>query len=216
MVLEGSITPEEAKSKMEDILTAELVAIEGYQGEIATALIEDIFPEDIGIEGYIDSFSELKTALDSVGESYEALSAAQKEYESTGRLSLSTVLDLLAANENYALMLDYERDAQTGEIKTIKLAANAKEMMAMAEIEATKASLALTLQQKEEELQAIDTSIAEVDKAISSLEADNQQSKGMSENSEAVVEAMTARAKAVTRFNATIAGLGSAVKAFLE
>ena len=116
-----------------------------------------VFPELDGVEGHINTFKELQTALKETAQCFEDLSAAQTEQAEKGKLTLSTVLDLLTANSNYISVLEFEKETVTDaygqdyeHIKAIKLKKNAAEEMASAQLLAAQASAMLTIQQLQE------------------------------------------------------------------
>ena len=61
----------------------------------------ELFP-DLEIDGVVDSWSELQSMMESMLETYDAVSAAQEEYNQMGKLSVQTTLSLLSANAGYA------------------------------------------------------------------------------------------------------------------
>ena len=77
---------------------------------------------NIDVEGYIDTWSELKDAFDSIKNIYNDLADAQSEMNSQGHLQVQTVLDLLDSDENYIQALYVENEQ-------IKLKSNAEEIM---------------------------------------------------------------------------------------
>ena len=80
------------------------------------------------------SFSELKDVLDSLSDSYDRLKEAQTEYNTTGKLSMQTVLDLISTDQNYLNVLDLSGD-------TIKLRDDAEQTLMNSKINTAKASI---------------------------------------------------------------------------
>lgn len=101
---------------------------------------------DAGIDGIIDTFSELKSTLDSLAESYDKLKSAQDEQTQTGKISLETALDLLSTNSMYALAMDVTANG-------IKLKSNAEEIMAEAQYKLIEANLQAAISEKEQAIQ---------------------------------------------------------------
>ena len=102
---------------------------ESYLAELAQVS----FP-DLEFDGYIDSFSELKDAMDSIASSYDMLKSAQEEYNETGKLSWSTILDLVSANTQYVNALNITKDG-------ITLKTNAEQIMIQTQLTAVKANI---------------------------------------------------------------------------
>ena len=108
---------------------------------------------DAGVDGIIDTYSELKSVLDSMSESFDKLKAAQDEYNKTGKVSLETALDLLSTNELYALALEPTTNG-------LKLKANAAEIMAKAQYELMLANVEATISEKEQAIQEAQSELA--------------------------------------------------------
>ena len=89
---------------------------------------------DLGDDGLVNSFSELKDVLDSLSDSYDRLKEAQTEYNTTGKLSMQTVLDLISTDQNYLNVLDLSGD-------TIKLRDDAEQTLMNSKINTAKASI---------------------------------------------------------------------------
>lgn len=141
----------------QDELEARLTSIEATLSTKATAQlaraaekdIQNAFPNLPDIEGYVDTFQELKTALESVASSYKALSDAQKEQAKNGKLTMKTTLELLTSNIDYARALEPIKNAN-GEITGgIKLRADAEKIMAQAQMKALSTSLTVAIKEKE-------------------------------------------------------------------
>lgn len=89
---------------------------------------------DLGDDGLVNSFSELKDVLDSLSDSYDRLKEAQTEYNTTGKLSMQTVLDLISTDQNYLNVLNLSGD-------TIKLRDDAEQTLMNSKINTAKASI---------------------------------------------------------------------------
>nr|DAE13258.1 MAG TPA: hypothetical protein [Siphoviridae sp. ctLqe90] len=100
---------------------------------------------DFGEDGIINTFSELKEALESVDEIFDQIASARKEQNASGQLSLETTLELLAANEDYINALSFEGDA-------ITLKTDAEEIMARVRLQAVQASIQATIAEKKNTL----------------------------------------------------------------
>lgn len=118
--------------------------------------LENLFAGmDFGEDGIINTFSELKEALESVDEIFDQLSSAREEQNASGHLSLETTLDLLAANEDYINVLDFEGDS-------IKLKSDAEETMARARLLAVQASIQATIAEKKNTLTSLQNQYAQL------------------------------------------------------
>lgn len=136
------------------MMSSGLSSLMSWGSEYAEAWKNLYYPEDMDVEGHINTFKELQTALKETAQCYEDLADAQKEQATNGKLSLSTVLDLLTTNSNYINLLDFEKeklvDAAGNEyehVKAIKLKKNAAEEMAASQLLAAQASAMLTIQE---------------------------------------------------------------------
>ena len=136
------------------MMSSGLANLMSWGSEYAEAWKNLYYPEDMDVEGHISTFKELQTALKETAQCYEDLADAQEEQATNGKLSLSTILDLLTTNSNYINLLDFEKeklvDAAGNEyehIKAIKLKKNAAEEMAASQLLAAQASAMLTIQE---------------------------------------------------------------------
>lgn len=118
--------------------------------------LENLFAGmDFGEDGIINTFSELKESLESVDEIFDQLSSAREEQNASGHLSLETTLDLLAANEDYINVLDFEGDS-------IKLKSDAEETMARVRLLAVQASIQATIAEKKNTLASLQNQYAQL------------------------------------------------------
>ena len=123
--------------------------------EFTKFTLADVFSDvDLGEDGLISNFKELKDVMDSVANSFATLEAAQEEYNSTGTLSVETVLDMLSADEDYLSVLEVENG-------NIQLVDNATEVLAGTKLSAAKAGLVQMYQSRL-------TEAAELQQAITS------------------------------------------------
>lgn len=148
--------------------------------ELTKFALADVFSNvDLGEDGLISSFEELKDIMDSVANSFATLEAAQEEYNSTGTLSVETVLDMLAADESYLSVLEVENG-------NIQLVDNATEVLADKKLSVAKAGLV-------QMYQARLTEAAELQQAITSGQLADANDTEI-ETSKALVSANTALA----------------------
>ena len=139
-------TPEEVNKAMNDFYK-QLDLESGLQEEInamkpiTEAIAQQVF-SNIDVDGYIDSWSELKAAFEDIKGVYDDLAAAQSEMNSQGHLQVQTVLDLLDSDENYIQALYVENEQ-------IKLKSNAEEIMNEVKLRGVQISLQQSIAEKE-------------------------------------------------------------------
>lgn len=161
--------------------------------EVIKQTLADTFADvDLGTEGLISSFAELKEVLDSVYESLDRLKSAQEEQAATGQLSVETVLSLLAADESYLSVLQAENGV-------ITLVNGAEEIMAanklaaaqagMAEMRASMLKEAAQIQEALTTNELIENTDAEVQSSINAVNASDTLSTAMIKETKAALEA---------------------------
>ena len=139
-------SPDEINQAMDDF-NNQIKLEAGLQEEInalspiTEAVAEQLF-SNIDVEGYIDTWSELKDAFDSIKNIYDDLADAQAEMNSQGHLQVQTVLDLLDSDENYIHALYVENEQ-------IKLKSNAEEIMNEVKLRGVQISLQQSIAEKE-------------------------------------------------------------------
>ena len=139
-------TPEEVNKAMNDFYK-QLDLESGLQEEInamkpiTEAIAQQVF-SNIDVDGYIDSWSELKAAFEDIKGVYDDLADAQSEMNSQGHLQVQTVLDLLDSDENYIQALYVENEQ-------IKLKSNAEEIMNEVKLRGLQISLQQSIAEKE-------------------------------------------------------------------
>lgn len=120
-----------------------------YDSQSIAYELEGLFTGiDFGEDGIINTFSELKEALNSVDEIFDKIASAREEQNASGQLSLETTLELLAANEDYINALSFEGDA-------ITLKTDAEEIMARVRLQAVQASIQATIAEKKNTLASL-------------------------------------------------------------
>lgn len=129
--------------------------------DVQKSIIESLNAEtwgDLEIDGIVDTWSEMKTVLDDLTNSYEKLEAAQKEYNTYGKISYQTALDLLTTESSLAYAMEVTKDG-------VELKGNAEEILAQAQlqlvksnIEVAKAELQQRIASAQSELQQLSTS----------------------------------------------------------
>lgn len=161
--------------------------------EVIKQTLADTFADvDLGTEGLISSFAELKEVLDSVYESLDRLKSAQEEQAATGQLSVETVLSLLAADESYLSVLQAENGV-------ITLVNGAEEIMAanklaaaqagMAEMRASMLKEAAQIQETLTTNELTESTDAEVQSSINAVNASDTLSTAMIKETKAALEA---------------------------
>ena len=133
---------------MEEIYDSNLTnQYEAYLGELA----QTAFP-DLEFDGYIDTFEELGSAMESLVGQFDKLKAAQAEQAATGKLSWQTIFDLVGANMEYIKALD----TSTG---SIKLKSNAEQIMLGIQKSAIKANIEAAISEIENRNEILNTAI---------------------------------------------------------
>jgi hypothetical protein len=106
----GDIGEDELSDRLDSLYKTFASSISENSTNLARLTLEDAFsPSQLtdNVDGIIDKMSELQSSLKAVAESYDLLSDAQQEQNKYGKLSLSTVVDLLTENLIYAKVLDF-------------------------------------------------------------------------------------------------------------
>ena len=144
---------------------------EGLSGKIkAVTEAANQYFSDIDVEGYIDSWKELKDAFASVKDIYDQIDTARKEQNATGRLSVETVLDLLSSNEDYI-------QALTVEDEKIKLKTNAEEIMNKVRLQTLATSLETKIAEEELEKSRLEAELVAIDTGATYQQTVNDETK---------------------------------------
>lgn len=216
----GDFGEDELKDKLDSLYQTLGSGVIDASSELAKLSLNKVFSASQltdDIDGIVDSMSELQKALKAVAESYDALKEAQKEQNAHRKLSLSTVVDLLATNMNYAQVLEFETDAETGKTTAIRLAANAQQIMNQMQIDAIKANLEVAIANNE-------LAIQEKQKQISLLKGETVTNNANKQTEDAITltqvwgKVTTRIAKALARVVTLLGALksGSSIKSALE
>ena len=216
----GDFGEDELKDKLDSLYQTLGSGVIDASSELAKLSLNKVFSASQltdDIDGIVDSMSELQKALKAVAESYDALKEAQKEQNAHRKLSLSTVVDLLATNMNYAQVLEFETDAETGKTTAIRLAANAQQIMNQMQIDAIKANLEVAIANN-------NLAIQEKQKQISLLKGETVTNNANKQTEDAITltqvwgKVTTRIAKALARVVTLLGALksGSSIKSALE
>ena len=174
---EGSVKEmqEAVQDAVYDTAWQQLASIQEDLSKVAEFKLSDAFGDIDGVEGVATTWAELKAVVDAVKDSYDTLSAAQKEQDAYGKLSTQTVISMLAENENYIELLD----TSTG---SLKLKANATQEMTRIQLEALKANMEaanaedeMTKAQLEREWQELELSKTSGTATNEKIEANNNE-----------------------------------------
>lgn len=216
----GDFGEDELKDKLDSLYQTLGSGVIDASSELAKLSLNKVFSASQltdDIDGIVDSMSELQKALKAVAESYDALKEAQKEQNAHRKLSLSTVVDLLATNMNYAQVLEFETDAETGKTTAIRLAANAQQIMNQMQIDAIKANLEVAIANN-------NLAIQEKQKQISLLKGETVTNNANKQTEDAITltqvwgKVTTRIAKALARVVTLLGALksGSSIKSALK
>lgn len=121
------------------------------------------FP-DIEISGLIDSVEELRGAFESLSGAMDLIVTAQKQMNSSGRISMKTALDLMATTDDWNQILEVNNGV-------ITMNANAEQILIQSKLDLIKANIEMALQQ-------VETDIALMEGAINSTKAGNAFTQG--------------------------------------
>ena len=169
----GDIGEDELTERLSSLYSTFSDTTIDIMSQLAEISLQNIFRDSLeGIEGSINSMTELQSALKEVANSYELLGDAQEEQAEKGKLSLSTVVDLLSENINYAQVLDFVKSKDEESIEAIKLKSNAQEIMAQLQINAIKNNLQAAIAEEEQTIATKEARIAIIDKALGITEDD--------------------------------------------
>lgn len=166
-----SDVPEEIRNKIEDGYDEFQEAGEGAGTEFIAGMMEEIYDSnltnqyeeyltelaqfafpDLEFDGYIDSISELGSAMESVAGQFDKIKAAFEEQNAVGKLSWQTIFDLISANTQYVNALEFTTNG-------IKLKNNAEEIMLGIQRSAIQANIEAAISEIENRNEILNTAI---------------------------------------------------------
>lgn len=121
------------------------------------------FP-DLEVSGWMDSVEELSGAFESLASSMDLIVTAQEQMSSSGRISMKTALELMAATDDWNQILEVNNGV-------ITMNAKAEQILIQSKLDLIKANIEMALQQ-------VDTDIALMEGAINSTKAGNAFTQG--------------------------------------
>ena len=154
-IKEGTLEYDDAIKKLD--LSSMRGVLELVREEMVS-VNKNMFP-DLEIDGWIDSVEELKGAFESLASSMDLIHTAQKQMNSSGRISLKTALDLMSSTDQWNEILEVNNGV-------ITMNANAEEILINSKLELIRQNLEAAI--SETELQ-----ISLMEGAINSQEAGN-------------------------------------------
>lgn len=122
------------------------------------------FP-DLEVSGWLDSVDELSGAFESLASAMDLIVTAQDQMSSSGRISMKTALELMAATDDWNQILEVNNGV-------ITMNANAEQILIQSKLDLIKANIEMALQQ-------VETDIATMESAINSTEAGNALVNGL-------------------------------------
>ena len=125
---------EDYQSAMSDFALVGANEINSIGDQLASALTSSAFGDLDGLDGMIDSWSELSSTLKETASCMDLVKSAQEEMNATGSISISTALDLISKNSDYADILKIDTNG------AISLVDNAEQVLIGTKINAIKAS----------------------------------------------------------------------------
>lgn len=209
---DGDLGEEDLDNRLKSLTQTMGSSIMDATDQLARLSLENAFsPQQLtdDIDGIIDSFSELQKALKAVAESYDMLYEAQQEQNKYGKLSLSTVVDLVTENANYADVIEFQKDAETGRVTSMKLVANAQEIMNKIQIEAIKDNLREAIAKNDVTLATLKSEEADIQKAIAqktNVEQDENAVKSGNKVGQVLTKVAKIAARVATIFGAIRSG----------
>lgn len=165
---------------------ASVSILEGKK-KIAKQFAESVFDglETTG-DGILGSWGEIKSMLDQIDQTFDALANAQQEQAATGRLSWQTTLDLLSANSEYYKALEVTTDG-------IHLRSDAEEVMNKIQIQGAIANIEASIledeAEKERQLGILNGAEVATMGANASIDANNQLISSLGQINEAYAQA---------------------------
>ena len=213
----GEKTQEMVDEIAESAITSFQATLFNNLGKVEELKLDKVFGESItsDIDGFIDSFSELKTAIEEISSAYEDLSSAQKEQATNGKLSLQTVLDLVTSNENYLRVLDFETDSVTGNTTAIKLQDDAAKKVALAQMQTVQSNLKLAITENEATIASNEHRKQLVMQALEALQTANA-NEGQVASNQDVAETTVASTKTMGQYAGMLAGIGAIIDAIVN
>ena len=169
----------------------------------ATKVLEEQFGElnksvfkglDDEISGFIDTFSELSSALEDVAGSMDLLHTAQEQMSSSGQISVKTALELIESTDRWNEVLTISNGK-------ITLNAEAEDVLVQSKLNTIKANINEALTSAQLQLQQLGVA----DTTLISAEATDVTS-----------EAYAVYTDAMNQYQASIAAFGAAIGALME
>ena len=169
----------------------------------ATKVMEEQFSElnssvfkdlENDISGFIDKFSELSSALESVASSMDLLNTAQKQMSNSGQISVKTALELIESTDRWSEVLTISEGK-------ITLNKNAEDVLVQSKLNTIKANIDEALTSAQLQLQQLGVA----DTTLISAEATDVTS-----------EAYSIYTNAMNQYKASIAAFGAAIGALME
>ena len=128
--------------------SANLVGYEFIGQQIAEANTEIFKGIQDDISGTIDTFKEFSSALEDVASSLNLLNTAQTQFNTAGRISVKTALEIIESTDNWNDVLDITNG-------TITLQSNATQVLIQDKLDLIKANIENEIQQLEEQKSTI-------------------------------------------------------------
>ena len=129
--------------------------------DVQKSIIESLNKEtwgDLEIDGIVDTWSEMKTVLDDITDSYNKLAAAEKEYATYGRISYQTALDLLMTESSLASAMELTTNGVKLKDNAQQILAKAQLQLALSNLEVARTEIQEKIATAQAELQQLSTS----------------------------------------------------------
>lgn len=165
--------------------------IEAQFEELNKSVFKDLDDE---ISGFIDTFSELGSALEDVSSSMDLLNTAQKQFENSGQISVKTALQLIESTDQWDKVLTFTNG-------TIGLTSDAEDVLVQSKLNVIKANIDEALTSAQLQLQQLGTA----DSTLLAASATDVTS-----------EAYGIYHNAMNSYTASIAAFGAAIDALMS
>ena len=146
-VKNGAITWNQAMDAFDAYgMVAALEVVNSQIADINSEMFSDVADE---LSGLIDTFGELSSVLESTATSMDLLKTAQDQYNSSGRVSVKTALELMQSTDNWNELLEIENG-------NIRLVNNAEEILIQSKLDHIKVNLQNALSTVKAQIAAVE------------------------------------------------------------
>lgn len=163
-------------------MVAALEVVNSQIADINSEMFSDVADE---LSGLIDTFGELSSVLESTAASMDLLKTAQDQYNSSGRVSVKTALELMQSTDNWNELLKIEDG-------NIRLVNNAEELLIQSKLDHIKVNLQNALSTVKAQIAAVEATGTSANFATTLDESTNIAVQELSKSMITLVELMKA------------------------